>query len=135
MKLEINDKESKESSESNESNWIILCKDNIELAFVIAEVSLFGNDENRDKAKGFHDDLIIKLLSVIYMHVASLDSPTPISAYKLVCETDALELVEILSKCGNQSIVKVANLVKEMNEKVIYDYLSVIKDRLKCIDI
>ena len=64
-------------------------------------------------------------------HVASLDSPTPISAYKLVCETDALELVEMLSKSNSQSIVKIANLVKEMNNKVIYGYLSVIKDKLK----
>ena len=125
MKLEISDKE------CNEINWIILCKDNIELAFVIAEVSLFGGDENRNRKKGFHDDLITQLLSAIYMHVASLDSPTPISAYKLVCETDALELIEMLSKSSNQSIVKIANLVKKMSNKVIYGYLSVIKNKLK----
>lgn len=125
MRLEICAKE------CNEINWIILCRDNVELAFVIAKVSLFGGDENRNRKKGFHDDLITQLLSAIYMHVASLDSPTPISAYKLVCETDALELIEMLSKSSNQSIVKIANLVKEMNNKVIYGYLSVIKNKLK----
>jgi hypothetical protein len=123
------------NEQSNEFNWIILCKDNVELAFVIAEVSLFGSDETRNKAKRFHDDLITQLLSAIYMHIANLEKPTPVNAYKLVCETDALELVEMLSKSSNQSIAKIANLVKKMSDKVIYGYLSIIKDRLKFIDI
>lgn len=121
LKFDITD------DKSSKFNWIPLCKNYPGLAYRIAEVCLF---EKSEEVVGFHKNLTAQLLALIWIYCSSLESPTPKTAYKLICETSALELMEVLSKSTNPFLIKRLGLLETVNIEVIEGYLSLIKDKL-----
>ena len=121
LKFDITD------DKSSKFNWIPLCKNYPGLAYRIAEVCLF---ERSKEAVGFHKNLTAQLLALIWIHCSSLESPMPKTAYKLICETSALELMKILSKSTNPFLIKRLGLLQTVNIEVIEGYLSLIKGKL-----
>lgn len=116
--------------QSNKFNWIPLCKgkDNLHMARLMAGYSVF---ETSNEANNFHYGVVNDFLAAIYIYIANTDNPTPINAYKLICETEALSLVKLLMECDIEVVRQLARLVWSMDKQLIGKYLSCIKTKLE----
>lgn len=112
-------------------NWILYCKDSPKIAVFAAQISLFGNV---GEEMGFIEDLMTQFLAAIYIYTANLASPTPNNAYKLICQTELKELLELLSKSNDPVISNTINSMKQMNQKLIYGCFLAIKNKLKWLE-
>jgi hypothetical protein len=118
------------NEESHKFNWIPLCKskDNFHMAKLMAECSLYRTS---DEANNFHHNLAANFLAAIYIYIANTDTPTPINAYKLICETEALNLVKLLMECDIEVVRQLASVVWAMDKQLIGKYLLSIKEKLE----
>ncbi len=118
------------NEQSHKFNWIPLCKgkDNLHMAKLMAQCSLYRTS---DEANNFHHDLAAEFLAAIYIYIANTDTPTPINAYKLICETEALSLVKLLMECDIEVVRQLASVISTMDKQLIGKYLLSIKNNLE----
>ncbi|MFY9227309.1 MAG: hypothetical protein WAQ98_31855 [Blastocatellia bacterium] len=118
------------NEQSHKFNWIPLCKgkDNLHMAKLMAQCSLYRTS---DEANNFHHDLAAEFLAAIYIYIANTDTPTPINAYKLICETEALSLVKLLMECDIEVVRQIASVISTMDKQLIGKYLLSINNNLE----
>lgn len=116
------------NKESQKFNWILLCKDNEQIAFFMAQVSLFHNVQEKME---FYEDFITRFLAAIYIYTANTDTPTPTNAYRLICQMDIWELLEVLSKSKNEIVINIVSSIKELNKKLVYGLFLAMRNKLE----
>lgn len=115
-------------AQSHKFNWIPFCKHNNYFAHELAKATLFNTNE---QAIGFHSGASTDLLAAIYAYTATLDNPTPTTAYSLISNNTSTEIIERLSKSDSKVVSGFLALVTAMDRKVIEKcYLETIKDKL-----